>query len=517
MDHDNQQDTPGTDSAPNSPSAPEAHESAHALRQAKLDKLAALQAAGKDPFAQVRYDRTHMAAEILARFEELEGQEVVLAGRLMSKRDMGKAGFGDLSDESGRVQLYFKTDLIGAEAFALFSQLDLGDILGCRGTVFKTRTGQISVQLSEFTLLSKILASLPEKFHGLTDIEQRYRQRYVDLIMNREVLTRFQQRSLMLREIRNFLDARGFLEVETPMLHAIAGGATAEPFVTHWNVLKADYYLRIAIELHLKRLIVGGMEKVYEIGRVFRNEGVSTRHNPEFSMLELYWAYVDYHDILELTQALVVHIADTVFKSRSVQYGEHTLDLTPPFRRMTFDAAMREYAGVGLDGLRTLEDVKREAARLQLPLPKDGGYEKSLDEIFKEVVEPNLVQPTFINDYPKGLSPLAKSMSREDKLAGGYPADLDICYRFELFMSCMEVANAFSELNDSLDQRQRMEEQVADRAEGISELDEDFITALDFAMPPTGGLGIGIDRLMMLLSGTDSIREVLLFPQLRGR
>lgn len=517
MDNDTLHNPPGADSAPDSSSAAEAHESAHALRQAKLDKLAALQAAGKDPFAQLRYDRTHMAAEVSAKYSELEGKEVVLAGRLMSRRDMGKAGFGDLSDESGRVQLYFKTDLIGPEAFALFSQLDLGDIIGCRGTVFTTRSGQISVQLSEFTLLSKILAALPEKFHGLTDIEQRYRQRYVDLIMNREVLERFQKRSGMLSEIRRFLDARGFVEVETPILHAIAGGATAEPFVTHWNVLKADYYLRIAIELHLKRLIVGGMEKVYEIGRVFRNEGVSTRHNPEFSMLELYWAYVDYHDILELTQDLVVHLADTVFKTRSVQYGEYSLDLTPPFRRMTFDAAMREYAGVGLDSLRTLDDVKREAARLDLHLPKDSGYEKSLDEIFKEMVEPHLVQPTFIYDYPKGLSPLAKSMTPADKVASGYPADLDICYRFELFMSCMEVANAFSELNDSLDQRARMEAQVSDKAEGISEVDEDFLSALDFAMPPTGGLGIGMDRLMMMLSGTDSIREVLLFPQLRGR
>lgn len=493
------------------------HDSGEALRQIKLGKLAALRAAGRDPYLQVRFDRTHSAADILRGFEALEGQEVAVAGRLMSKRDMGKAGFGDLQDESGRIQLYFKTDLLGPEAFALFSQLDLGDILGARGTVFKTRTGQVSVQLSEFALLSKILAALPEKFHGLTDIEQRYRQRYVDLIMNREVLERFQRRSAMLREIRNFLDARGFIEVETPILHSVAGGATAEPFVTHWNVLKADYYLRIAIELHLKRLIVGGMEKVYEIGRVFRNEGVSTKHNPEFSMLELYWAYTDYHDILELTQSLVVHLADTVFKTRSIRYGEYELDLTPPFRRMTFDAALREYAGVGLDALRTLDDVRREAERLGLHLPRDGGYEKSLDEIFKEMVEPHLVQPTFVYDYPKGLSPLAKSMSREDKIAGGYPEDLDLCYRFELFMATMEVANAFSELNDPLDQRARMEAQVADKAEGISEVDEDFLTALEFAMPPTGGLGIGMDRLMMLLSGTDSIREVLLFPQLRAR
>jgi lysyl-tRNA synthetase, class II len=495
----------------------ETHASGEALREVKLGKLAALREAGRDPYEPVRYDRTHRAAEILGGFEALEGQEVVVAGRLMSKRDMGKAGFGDLQDESGRVQLYFKTDLIGAESFALFSQLDLGDILGARGSVFKTRTGQVSVQLSEFTLLSKILAALPEKFHGLTDIEQRYRQRYVDLIMNREVLERFQKRSKMMSEIRRFLDAKGFLEVETPILHAVAGGATAEPFVTHWNVLKADYYLRIAIELHLKRLIVGGMEKVYEIGRVFRNEGVSTKHNPEFSMLELYWAYVDYHDILDLTEELIVHIADTVFKTRSVVFGEHSLDFTPPFRKMTFDAAMREYAGVGLDALRTLDDVKREAARLGVALPKEVGYEKSLDELWKERVEPHLVQPTFITDFPLWISPLAKRIPQDELVRLGYPSDLELCYRFELFIASMEVAPSFSELNDPLDQRARMEAQISDKAEGISEVDEDFLSALEFAMPPTGGLGIGLDRLMMLLSGTDSIREVLLFPQLRGR
>jgi lysyl-tRNA synthetase class 2 len=305
--------------------------------------------------------------------------------------------------------------------------------------------------------------------------------------------------------------------VETPVLHAICGGATAEPFVTHWNALKADYYLRIAIELHLKRLIVGGMERVYEIGRVFRNEGVSTRHNPEFTMLELYWAYVDYHDIMALTQELIVHLCDSVFGSRQVAYGEFALDFTPPFARMTFDAAMQQYAGVGLDSLRTLSDVQREADRLGIHLPKDGGYEKSLDEIFKEKVEPNLVQPTFIYDYPKGLSPLAKSMSAADKLAGGYPEDLDLCYRFEMFAATMELANAFSELNDPLDQRERMEAQVSAKAEGANEVDEDFLTALEYAMPPTGGLGIGVDRLLMLLTGTPAIREVIAFPQLRQK
>jgi lysyl-tRNA synthetase class 2 len=333
--------------------------------------------------------------------------------------------------------------------------------------------------------------------------------------MNREVLERMTLRSRALSEIRKFLHARGFLEVETPMLHATAGGATAEPFVTHWNVLKADYYLRIAIELHHKRLIVGGFEKIFEIGRVFRNEGISTRHNPEFTMLELYWAYVDYTDIMELTESLIVHLASNVFNSTEIEYGEHVIRYKAPFRRMTFDAAMREYAGCGLTDLRTLDDVQREAARLGVQLPRDGGYEKSLDEIWKERVEPHLIQPTFIIDFPLWISPLAKRIPADELVRRGYPADLELCYRFELFIATMEIAPSFSELNDPLDQRARMEAQVRDKAEGIREVDEDFITALEFGMPPTGGLGIGIDRLIMLLSGTEAIREVILFPQLR--
>jgi len=525
------------------------------LRQVKLDKLAALQAAGLNPWAQVRYDCSAAASDIHVRYDELEGQEVAVAGRIMARRVHGKAGFADLQDESGRVQLYFKKDIIGDESFEHYSALDLGDIVGAKGVVFKTRTGQPSVEVREWVLLTKIIETLPEKFHGLTDVEQRYRQRYVDLIMNREVMERMTLRSRALSEIRRFLDARGFLEVETPMLHAIAGGATAEPFVTHWNVLKADYYLRIAIELHLKRLIVGGFERVYEIGRVFRNEGISTRHNPEFTMLELYWAYVDYTDIMALTEELIVHLVSNVFggtgalargnssesevgnrKSETdeggvvpgsatgegaratgyqVQFGEHSLDFTPPFRRLSFEEALVTHAGVSLTELRTLNEVRTVAERIGVPLSKDKGYEASLDEIFKERVEPHLVQPTFIYDYPKGLSPLAKSMSVEDKRARGYDESLDLCYRFELFMATMEVANAFSELNDPLDQRERMESQVRDQAEGIREVDEDFLTALEFGLPPTGGLGIGIDRLMMMLSGTEAIREVILFPQLR--
>jgi lysyl-tRNA synthetase, class II len=488
-------------------SAPPTAEQLDEYREVKLAKLKALQDAGRDPFREVRFDRTHCAAGIVAGFDELDGKEVKIAGRLVAKRVQGKAGFADLIDESGRIQLYVKHDNVGEEAFELYKKLDLGDILGLTGTVMKTRTGQVSVAVAEYTLLSKILQTLPEKWHGLQDADQRMRQRYVDVIVNRDVFERLRLRSKALSEIRRFLDSRGFLEVETPMLHPIAGGATAEPFKTYWNALKSDFYLRIAIELHLKRLIVGGLERVYEIGRVFRNEGVDARHNPEFTMLELYWAYVDYEDIMQLTEDLIVHTADAVFKSREVEYGEYTLKLDAPFRRMKFDEALREYAGCGLDDLKTLDDVKREAIRLKIDLPLDRGYAHCLDEIFKETVEPHLVQPTFIYDYPAVLSPLAKA----------HPGNPELTYRFELFIACMELANSFSELNDPVVQRKRLEDQIMQKAEGASEMDEDFLTALEYGMPPTGGLGIGIDRLLMLLSGTPAIREVLWFPQLRQR
>lgn len=499
------------------------HEGAshHELRSIKLAKLEALRAAGNDPYRHVRWDRTHNCGAIAPGFEQLENQEVILAGRVMSKRDMGKAAFLDIQDESGRVQLYFKKDKLdeqqGDGSFDAAMQLDLGDILGVSGMVFKTRTGQPSIEVRGYELLCKTLETLPEKWHGLTDTEQRFRQRYVDMIVNRESLARLTQRSRAVAEVRRFLDGREFLEVETPVLHAICGGATAEPFVTHWNVLKADYYLRIALELHLKRLIVGGMERVYEIGRVFRNEGVSTRHNPEFTMLELYWAYVDFTDIMQLTEDLVVHLADSVFQAREVTYGDYELKIQAPFAKMTFDEALGRYAGASLKDLLTVEQVRAHGEKLGLHMPKDRGYEKSLDEIFKEKVEPHLVQPTFIYDYPKGLSPLAKSMPRDVAREKGYPDEVEICYRFELFMATMELANSFSELNDPIDQRERMESQVNDKAEGIAELDEDFLTALEYGMPPTGGLGVGIDRLIMVLSGTPSIREVLAFPQLRSR
>jgi len=487
------------------------------LRRIKLDKLSELRSAGRDPFLNVRYDRTHHAADVEAGFSELEGKEVVVAGRLVAKRLHGKAGFGDVLDESGRLQVYFKRDVLGEEALERAKELDLGDIIGVRGKVFKTRTGQVTVEAAQFTLLSKILQTLPEKWHGLKDVDQRYRQRYVDLIVNREVMERLRRRSEAVSEMRRFLDGRGFLEVETPMLHAISGGATAEPFTTYWNALRSDFYLRIAIELHLKRLIVGGFEQVYEIGRVFRNEGVDTRHNPEFTMLELYWAYVDYHEIMALTEALVKHVAREVFDGEKVTYGEHEIDFGPEFAKLTFDEALRKWAGCGLADLRTLDDVKREAKRLDIELPAERGFGHCLDEIFKETVEPNLVQPTFIIDYPAALSPLAKRMSAADKEQAGYPADLDVVYRFEMFAATMELANSFSELNDPLDQRERLLAQISDKAEGAIDLDEDFLTALEYGMPPTGGLGIGVDRLLMVLSGTPAIREVIIFPQLRQK
>jgi len=476
-------------------------------RQTRIHKVMQLRDAGADPYREVRYDRTHGAGEIAPLFTQLEGQRVRVAGRVMAKRLHGKAGFADVRDESGRVQLYFKEEALGAESYHRYRELDLGDIIGAEGTVFRTRTGEVSVQVAEWVMLAKILQTMPDKWHGLADVDQRYRQRYVDMLVNPEVFDRLRQRSAAVSETRRFLDGRGFIEVETPVLHAICGGAAAEPFVTHWNVLKADYYLRIAIELHLKRLIVGGMEKVYEIGRVFRNEGLSPRHNPEFTMLELYWAYVDYTDIMQLTEDLVVHLCDTAFGGRSVRYGAMELDFTPPFARLSFDEALLKYAGVGLARLGTLEDIEREARRLGVHIAPDWGYAKALDEVFKEKVEPNLIQPVFIYDYPIGLSPLAKSI----------PGQPGLCYRFELFTAGMELANSFSELNDPLEQRSRMERQVAEHAEGARELDEDFLTALEYGMAPTGGLGIGMDRLVMVLGGTPAIREVIYFPQLRQK
>jgi len=475
------------------------------IDEVKLAKLDDLRAKGRDPFLQARYDRTHTCAAVAEKFDELQGSVVRIAGRIMSKRDHGKAGFADLADESGRIQIYYKLDKVGAEAFDDLTKLDLGDIVGVEGKVFATRTGQKTVEVEKAVLLTKIIRTLPEKWHGLTDVEIRYRQRYVDLIVNPEVRERFRIRSAVMAEMRRFLDSRGFIEVETPILQPLAGGATAEPFITHYNALGTDVYLRIAIELHLKRLIVGGIEKVYEMGRIFRNEGLSVRHNPEFTMLELYWAYVDYTDILKLVEESIANIAQSVFGTYDFEIAGEKVSLEPPFARMTFAEALDKYTGIKLERLTEADQVVKAAESVGVELPEKRTYEKVLDEIMKTKVEPHLIQPTFLLDYPVELSPLAKRI----------PTNPRLTYRFELFVNKMELANAFSELNDPIDQRKRFESQIADQTEGYRELDEDFLRALEYGMPPTGGLGIGMDRLVMMFTGQTSIREVLLFPQLK--
>jgi len=469
-------------------------------------KLRQLKEAERDPYREVRYDRTHTIAEILSKFDELAGTQARIAGRVMAKRGHGKAIFLDLADQDGRIQVYANVDTLGGEQFEQLNAVDIGDILGVEGEVFKTRTGQQSVKAGECTLLVKSLEPLPEKWHGLTDIELKYRQRYVDLIVTPEARQRFKLRSTIVAQMRRFLeDGRGFMEFETPVLEPVCGGATAEPFITRWEALDDDFYLRIAIELRLKRLIVGGFEKVYEIGRIFRNEGVDTQHNPEFTMLELYWAYVDYNDIMQLTEDLVVHICDSCLGTRKIEKGKGTLSFEPPFARAQFDDLMQKHAGVSVLDLPDRKTALAQAKKLDVEFEKDAGYEKILDRIWSERVEPHLIQPTFVMDYPTAVSPLAKRIPDKPHLA----------YRFELFANAVELANAFSELNDPIEQRVRMEEQIARATEGYRELDKDFLRALEYGMPPTGGLGMGIERLLMALLGEQSIREVILFPQLR--
>jgi len=469
-------------------------------------KLRQLKEAERDPYREVRYDRTHTIAELLSKFDDLFGKQARIAGRVMAKRGHGKAIFLDLADQDGRIQVYANVDTLGDEPFERLIAVDIGDILGVEGEVFKTRTGQQSVKAATCTLLVKSLEPLPEKWHGLTDIELKYRQRYVDLIVTPEARKRFRLRSMIVAQMRRFLeDERGFMEFETPVLEPVCGGATAEPFITRWEALDDDYYLRIAIELRLKRLIVGGFEKVYEIGRIFRNEGVDTQHNPEFTMLELYWAYVDYSDIMRLTEDLVVHICDSCLGTRRIEGGKEPLSFEPPFARAQFDDLMQEHAGVSVLDLPDRKAAVAQAKKLDVEFEKDAGYEKILDRIWSDRVEPHLIQPTFVLDYPVAVSPLAKRIPDRPHLA----------YRFELFANAVELANAFSELNDPVEQRVRMEEQIARAAEGYRELDEDFLHALEYGMPPTGGLGMGVERLLMALLGEQSIREVILFPQLR--
>ncbi|MDH7497992.1 MAG: lysine--tRNA ligase [Syntrophomonadaceae bacterium] len=477
------------------------------LKQVRLHKLAELRAQGIEPYGG-RFERDTVTAHIRNGFAEMEGKKVRIAGRVMARRIHGKAGFANLQDQSGQVQLYFRADDLGEQRYELFKSMDLGDIIGVEGTVFLTRRGEISVQVEDFTYLAKSLNPLPEKWHGLRDVELRYRQRYVDLIVNPPVREVFVRRSQIVREVRRFLDEEGFLEVETPMMQPIPGGATARPFVTHHNALGVDLFLRIAPELYLKRLLVGGFERVYEVNRNFRNEGISTRHNPEFTMLEVYQAYADFNDIMDLTERLICTVVERVLGNMKVRFQDTELDFTPPWERITMLEAIARYAGVDFSTVRDEEGARQEARALGLDIDPAASRGEVINEVFEELVEPHLVQPVFVTSHPVELSPLAKR-NRDN------PEFTD---RFELFIMNREIANAFSELNDPLDQRQRFEQQVAKRARGDAEahfMDEDYLNALEYGMPPAGGLGIGIDRLVMLLTDSPSIRDVILFPTLR--
>jgi lysyl-tRNA synthetase class 2 len=473
----------------------------------RLNKLAKLRAEGVKPFG-ARYERTNLIGEIMEKFAALEGQTVVLAGRLIAKRDQGKACFANLADQSGTVQLYTKIDLLGDAAYQRFVEVDLGDIIGVSGKVFKTHRGQISVQVSEFTLLAKALRPLPEKWHGLKDTDTRYRQRYLDLISNPEVKEVFLKRTKIIRTIRQLLDGLGFLEVETPVLSVIAGGGHARPFLTHHNTLDLDLTMRIALELYHKRLIVGGFDRVYEIGHCFRNEGISTRHNPEFTMLELYQSYADYQDMMVLAEQIVSQAALAVCGTLKLQYQGTVIDLTPPWPRLSMVEAIEKYTGIKWPEI--TGDAAAVAAAQKAGLKIDPAATKGmvLDELCSEFVEPKLIQPTFLIDHPIEISPLAKRKEDHPELA----------YRFELFIYGREMGNAFSELNDPVDQRERFLEQAKEKAKGNEEAmvwDEDFLVALEHGMPPTGGMGIGIDRLVMLLTDSPSIRDVILFPLMR--
>ncbi|MFC5714487.1 lysine--tRNA ligase [Thalassorhabdus alkalitolerans] len=480
----------------------------------RRDKLKAMQEEGQDPFGG-RFERTHTAESMKKEFDQYTKDElsekeshVTLAGRIMTKRGKGKAGFAHIQDLTGQVQIYVRKDQVGEEQYEIFQSADIGDIVGVKGSAFKTKVGELSIKVSDFTFLSKSLRPLPDKFHGLKDVEQRYRQRYLDLIVNPEVRDTFVTRSKILQSMRRYLDENGYLEVETPMMHSIPGGASARPFVTHHNALDMELYMRIAIELHLKRLIVGGMEKVYEIGRVFRNEGVSTRHNPEFTMIELYEAYADYKDIMKLTENVIAHIAQEVIGSTKITYGDYDVDLTPEWKRVHMVDAIKEYTGVDFWQNMSDEEARALAKEHKVPVKETMSFGHVVNEFFEHFVEEKLIQPTFVYGHPVAISPLAKKN----------PEDPRFTDRFELFIVGREHANAFTELNDPIDQRERFEAQVKEREQGDDEahmMDEDFLESLEYGLPPTGGLGIGIDRLVMLLTDSPSIRDVLLFPQMR--
>ena len=480
------------------------------LLQIRRDKLAELQKQGQDPFRITKFDVTHHSDEVKDQFDAMEGQTVRVAGRLMSKRGMGKAVFSDLQDGAGRIQLYVRIDDVGEETLNAFKKYDIGDIVGAEGEVFRTKRGEISIKAKTITLLSKSLLPLPEKFHGLTDVETRCRQRYVDLIMNPDVKRNFTIRSQFIKYVRDFMDARGYMEVETPVLNTISGGATARPFITHHNTLDIDMYLRIATELPLKRLIVGGLERVYEIGRIFRNEGMDNRHNPEFTTIELYQAYADFNDMMDLFEDLLSSAAQKILGTYQVEWQGEDIDLTPGWPRLPMYEAVKQYTGLDFLAIGSDEEAVAAAKSIGVELPDtaDKTWGNALYEVFDQRVEGKLIQPTFITMHPVDVSPLAKRSPKDPRLTE----------RFELFICHSEMGNAFSELNDPIDQRQRFQKQVELRDKGDDEagmMDEDFLTALEYGMPPTGGLGIGIDRCVMLLTGSDSIREVILFPTMK--
>ncbi|WP_026021949.1 lysine--tRNA ligase [Bacillus timonensis] len=482
----------------------------------RREKLHTLREMGVDPFGK-RFERTHSTRELIDLYdaftkEQLDEKEisVTIAGRIMTKRGKGKAGFTHIQDLTGQIQLYVRLDAVGEEQYEVFNMADLGDIVGVSGTVFKTKVGELSIKVTSFELLSKALRPLPDKFHGLKDVEQRYRQRYLDLIMSPESKETFITRSKIIRAMRRYLDDHGYLEVETPMMHSIPGGASARPFITHHNALDIPLYMRIAIELHLKRLIVGGLEKVYEIGRVFRNEGVSTRHNPEFTMIELYEAYADYKDIMSLTENLIAHIAQEVLGTTTITYGDDEIELKPEWKRLHMVDAIKEYVGADFWKEMSLEEARQLAKEHNVEINDNMQYGHIVNEFFEQKIEDKLIQPTFIYGHPVEISPLAKKN----------PEDPRFTDRFELFIVGREHANAFTELNDPIDQRQRFEAQLKEREQGNDEahmMDEDFVEALEYGLPPTGGLGIGVDRLVMLLTNSPSIRDVLLFPQMRHK
>lgn len=498
------------------------------LLQVRRDKLSQLQSENRDPFQIMKYDRTHTSGQILtncteeerevtqrgethtitAKISPLDGQRVSVAGRIMSKRGMGKVGFVHIADIDGQIQLFVKKDTLGDEEYERFKKLDIGDIVGAEGGVFTTQTGEISIRAEKITLLSKSLLPLPEKFHGMTDTDMRYRQRYVDLIMNKDVKDTFIKRSKIISSIRSYLNSRGFLEVETPMLVSNAGGAAARPFETHFNALDEDFKLRISLELYLKRLIVGGLEKVYEIGRVFRNEGLDTRHNPEFTLMELYQAYTDYHGMMDLTENLYRHVAEEVLGTTKIVYNGIEMDLGKPFERITMVDAVKKYSGVDFNEIHTLEEARAAAKEHHVEYEERHKKGDILNLFFEEYCEEHLVQPTFVMDHPVEISPLTKKK----------PENPDYVERFEFFMNGWEIANAYSELNDPIDQRERFkaqEEQLAQGDEEANTTDEDFLCALEYGMPPTGGIGFGIDRMCMLLTDSSAIRDVLLFPTMK--